>query len=231
MDITERELAGLPSPVAAWLRRVGVVGRPRVDRFRVRFGAAIRGAPREKYMRGTAWQDSTVSPPERLFRMKVRKAGLPVRVRHHYQAGHATMEARLLGLLPLVELDGPELSRSETVTVLNDLFLLAPGAIPFAGLAWEVGPEEVVRAILQVGGHRVSAALEFDHAGDLVGFRSDDRYRSDRSGHHLERWSTPILTFQELDGLRLPREAEARWGVGEGAWTYARFVVESVDYG
>ena len=38
------------------------------------------------------------------------------------------MRVRLLSLIPMVDASGPDLRRKETVTVFNDLCLLAPGA-------------------------------------------------------------------------------------------------------
>ena len=92
----------------------------------------------------------------------------------------------------------------------------------------DVAAGRPMRAVWENEGHRVSAVLHFDQAGDLADFHSDDRYRIQGDTAVLERWSTPILSYQEVDGLRLPREAEARWGAGEDRWSYARFVLEAV---
>lgn len=228
--VGEADLESLPPAAARWLRRVGVVGRPRVGSLYVRFQAEIRGGPEERWMRGSAEQYSFLDPPERLFTMDVTRAGLPVDVYHRYTGEGATMQARLLGVVPVLDATGPELARSETVTFLNDMVLLAPAALLDAGVSWEELDGRRVAVAWEHGGHRVEAVLHFDEAGDLVDFHSHDRYQTDGTTHTLARWSTPVLEFGDFDGLRLPREAEARWGEEGESWCYARFVVEEVRY-
>lgn len=228
--IVEADLEPLPPAVARWLRRVGVVGRPRVRSLYVRFQAEIRGGAEERWMRGTAEQFSFLDPPERLFTMDVTRAGLPVDVYHRFTGEGATMQARLLGVVPVLDATGPELAQSETVTFLNDMVLLAPGALLDAGVSWEAADPRQARVGWEHGGHRVEAVLHFDEAGDLVDFHSHDRYQTDGTAHTLARWSTPVLEFGDFDGIRLPREAEAHWGEEGESWSYARFVVEEVRY-
>lgn len=58
--------------------------------------------------------------------MTTRMKGLPVAVLHDFSRGGATMKVRLAGLLNVVDLGGPDLTRTETVTILNDLAFFAP---------------------------------------------------------------------------------------------------------
>ena len=116
------------------------------------------------------------------------------------------------------------------MTVLNDILLFAPGAVPAAPLEWEETEDGTVRVSLENAGHRVSAELEFDDAGDLVGFVSRDRSRSENGTLRVVPWSTPVLRFGEVNGVRLPVEAEARWLDPGGAWTYVTLTLRDVAY-
>ncbi|HSG47407.1 MAG TPA: DUF6544 family protein, partial [Longimicrobiales bacterium] len=228
--VREEELADLPPAVRRWLVRVGVVGRPRVLSFHVRFHGRIRSAPDGPWMPGPVEQYSLVEPLGRLFFMEASRVGVPAHVYHRYLDGAATMEARLAGVVPLMDVEGDELTRAETVTVLNDLLLFAPGAVPVAPLEWEELPDGRVRVSLENAGHRVSAELTFDESGDLVDFVSRDRSRAEDGVLRVVPWSTPVLKFGEVNGLRLPVEAEARWLDPEGAWRYVTFTLEGVAY-
>lgn len=228
--VTEAELAHLPPAVRRWLMRVGVVGRPRVTSFHARFDGLIRGGPDEPWMSGPVEQYSVLQPVGRLFFMKAFRMGVPAHVYHRYLDGAATMEARLVGVVPLMDVGGEELTRAETVTVLNDLLLFAPGAVPGMPLEWEELDQRRVRVSLENAGHRVSAELEFDDAGDLVGFVSRDRSRSEGGTLRVVPWSTPVLAFGEVNGVRLPVEAEARWLDPGGAWTYVTLTLREVAY-
>lgn len=228
--LTEVELRGLPLPVQRWLRRIGVVGRPRVHSFRATFRAWIRSGPEEAWMTGPAEQYAFFHPVGRYFFMRAARWGVPAQVYHRYAAGTASMEARVAGLLPILDVRGSEMRRSETVTVLNDIFLFSPGAIPWLPLEWGESADGRVQVTFVNAGERVSAILDFDEQGDLVGFLSEDRSRFDGGDHHPVPWSTPVRSFGEFRGVRLPSEAEAWWMESGGRWSYARLAVVNVRY-
>lgn len=228
--ITSADLAGLPPRIRRYLERVGVVGEPRVWSFHAGFRARIRGAPEDRWMAGTAEQYELFHPPARLFFMKARKLGLPVHVLHRYVGDSATMEGRLLGLLTIFEISGPELTRSETVTLLNDILFMAPAALVDLPVEWEVLDAYRVRATFTHAGHTVTAIAYFDEEGDLVDFDSEDRYQMDRDPPTLARWSTPFYEPRELGGRRLPSGGETRWGDPGEEWTYGDFTLRWIRY-
>jgi hypothetical protein len=67
-------------------------------------------------------------PPRRYFWMEATRGGLPVEGLHAYGETDASMRIRLLSLLPVVRVEGPQIMHSETVTLLNDACLFAPGS-------------------------------------------------------------------------------------------------------
>ena len=52
--------------------------------------------------------------------------GLPVAVLHDFNRDRTTMWVRLTGVVNVVNIGGPELTRTETVTILNDFCFFAP---------------------------------------------------------------------------------------------------------
>ena len=116
-----------------YLRLTGVVGQPRVQNYRIRFRGRIRSAPDARWMPFEADQQSFADQPTRLFHMRARMFGLPVDVFHRLTDGHATMQVKVFGAIPMVDARGPEMDRAETVTLFNDMCLLAPGTLVGAG--------------------------------------------------------------------------------------------------
>ena len=100
--VTEADLAPLPEPVQRYLRRAGVVGQPRVRNYRLRFRGRIRGGPDSRWMPFEADQQSFVDQPTRLFLMRASMMGVPVEAFHRLVAGHATMEVKVAGCIPIV---------------------------------------------------------------------------------------------------------------------------------
>ena len=221
--LTEADLAGLPSPLAAYVRRSGAVGRPRVTSLRAELRGRIRSGPGSAWMPFTATQVNTFGArPQRAFLMEATRAGLPVTVLHSYADATATMRAKVLSCVTVVDAAGPAMDRGETVTVFNDLVVLAPGAVPDAPVRWTALDDRHVRGTYTNGDQAVSAELTFDEHHDLVDFTSDDRARASADGRHFTRqpWSTPLSGHAVVDGRRVLTSGAARWrDPGTSRWS------------
>jgi len=220
--VTDADLLGLPEPVACYLRRSGVVGQPRAKNFRAVWKGRIRGKPDDAWMEFTAEQHNFLSDDTRLFFMDARRAGLPVDVLHRFADGQASMKVKLASLLPLVDVSGPQPTRAETVTLLNDMSILAPSSLLRDDLTWTPVDDHSARAGFTVGPNTVHAVLKFDDDCDLVDFVSDDRLALESDGKTFspQRWSTPLRDHRSFGPLRVAGGGEGRWHPPEGDYTY-----------
>lgn len=227
--ITEADLEPLPESVQRYLRIVGVVGQPRIHHFRAEWRGRIRTTADDPWMEFTAEQYNFPDEPARFFLMDATRSGLPVDVLHVFEGGSATMRVRLLSLFPMVDAGGPEATRAEVVTLLNDLSLLAPGALIDPSIRWEPIDERSVRAEYTVGPNRISAVLLFNQEGELVDFVSEDRLAASSDGSEFTRqgWSTPVGDYRSLGPLRVMSRGEGRWHPPDGEFTYIE--LELVD--
>lgn len=234
-DVTEADLTDLPQAVAAYVRRSGAVGKPRVVNLRARIHGRIRAKGNSPWMTFTGEQVNTYGHrPRRLFTMDATLSGLPVDILHIYIGPSATMRVKACSLVPMVNMAGPDMDRSETVTLLNDLCLLAPAALIAAPISWQPIDTDHVRATYTNGAQTVTAELAFNSKHDLVDFVSDDRSRASPDGKSSDRqrWSTPVCNYRSFDSRRLCTSGEGRWHAPapEGQFTYIEFHVDDITY-
>jgi hypothetical protein len=230
--VTEAELAPLPPLVQTYLRRVGVVGKPHVRSFHAVFAAQFRRAPDAAWMAAAVDQHNFyVGPaPARLFFMRASQWGIPFVALHRYVGDAATMQVRVAGLFEIVNASGPEMTQGETVTLFNDICILAPAVLIDVPVRWQTLGDRQVSGTFTNAGKTISAVLTFDDVGDLVDFVSEDRYQSDGKTHKLVPWSTPLRNYRDFGGVRLAAEGDAYWREADGEWPYARFVLERITY-
>ena len=233
--LTERDLDPLPAPVARYVRRSGAVGKPPVASFRAVFHGRIRAGADKPWMAFTGEQVNTYGAmPGRLFKMDATMARMPVDVLHVFTGDSATMRVKLCSLLPMVNTTGPELTRAETVTLLNDLCVLAPAALPDARIIWTPMGGHQARATFTRAGHTVTADLIFDGQDRLVDFTSDDRYQASSDGKALQsqRWFTPLRNYRSFHGRTISTSGRACWDTpDEGQFSYLEFEVDDITYG
>jgi hypothetical protein len=233
--VSEADLATLPQAVAAYVRRSGAVGQPRVMNFRARIHGRIRSGANSAWMPFTGEQVNTYGPePSRLFIMDATLFGLPVDVLHVCLGSTATMRVKACSILPMVNASGPEMDRGETVTLLNDLSLLAPAALIAAPIKWQPIDDDHVRATFTNRAQTVTAELTFNRDRDLVDFVSDDRLRASRDGKSFirQQWSTPVRNYRTVDSRRHFTDGEGQWHASgpESEFTYIEFSVDEIHY-
>lgn len=230
--ITDADLAHLPAVVQTYLRTAGAVGQPRVRNFRARFRGQIRGGPNARWMTFTAEQLSSMDEPARLFLMEASMYGVPVQALHMYVGPKATMRVKVASILQVADARGPDMDRAETVTLLNDMCVLAPGALMTSRIRWQEVDSRTVRAHFTNAGHTISAELSFNDSGELTDFRSDDRLRSSSDGRVFTRtrWSTPVANYRAFGPHRVGVRGEARWHPEDGAFAYGRFQLDEIEY-
>jgi hypothetical protein len=229
--VTEADLAPLPEPVQRYLRASGVIGHPRVSTVRVRMHGRIRSAPDAPWMPFEAEQYNRFDPPARLFYLTASRAFVPIQGYHRYVGHAATMRIKAAALVPVASAAGPDMTRAETVTLLNDMCLLAPASLIESSIAWESRDARTVRAAFSNAGQTVRATLEFNDAGDLVNFWSDDRARSEDDGSLTPaRWSTPVTEYRRFGAARVIAGGDARWTDARGEWPYIELTIDEVVF-
>ena len=231
--VTVVDLARLPAPVAGYVRQTGALGQLHVLTLRARFHGRIRGGPTKPWMTFTGEQVNTYGPqPSRFFFMDAELLGLPVEVLHAFEAGAATMRVRALSLFTMVNAAGAEMDRAETVTVFNDLCILAPAALVDAPVTWHVLDDHHVRGTYTYSANTITAVLTFNDDHELVDFFSDDRTAVSTDGKTFtpQRWSTPISGYRKLGSWRLGTIGKGRWHAPDGEYTYIEYDLDDITY-
>lgn len=225
--ITEANLAHLPEPVRRYLIYVGVVGQPKVVSMKAVFKAEMRSKSQDWFTLEVE-QHNFFDQKERFFFLRAKVKGLPTIGYHKYTRGEASMRIKLLGLIPVVSVDGDSLFTAETVTFFNDMCFLAPATLIDKRIKWQEIDSSTVRATFSNLSTSIEAVLHFNQEGQLIKFVSDDRY--DVNEKQRFRFSTPLSQFKKMSGYMLPTYGEAIWHYPEGPFAYGKYTLKQITY-
>jgi hypothetical protein len=229
--LAEADLAGLPAPVRRYVLASGAVGRPVPTSVRVELDARMVKRPGAAPFAARSEQHDFFPDPTRLFAMRATMAGLPVVALHDYGGGTASMTVRVARLFDAVDVRGADLHRAETVTLLNDWVIFAPGRLADPRLRWRPIDDRSAEVALVDAGREVRATLHFDERDELVDFVSDDRLALGDDGVlRSYRFSTPLRAYKDFGGVRVASEGEAVWHYPEGPFAYGSFVTRALSY-
>jgi hypothetical protein len=231
--LAEADLDGLPEPVQRYLRVSGSVGQPRVANFTARLRGRIRSSRDARWIPLEIEQHNVVvNRRARFFYFTGSMWGLPVQGYHRYAESAATMRVKAAALVPVAVAAGPEMDQSETVTLFNDMCLFAPASLADPAIVWESAGGNTARAVFTNAGHTIRAELFFNDAGELIDFRSNDRYQASPDGKTFTKlpWSTPLRDYRQFGAVRLASKGEARWHDPEGTYAYVELTTDEVRY-
>ncbi len=231
--VGEDDLSELPEAVRRYVRVTGSVGQPQVMSFRATWKGRIRSSASEPWMAFDAEQYNFYrGTPSRLFFMDATMKGLPVDVFHRFVGDAATFRVRLLSLFTMVNAKGPVMNRGETVTLFNDLCVLAPSMLVDRAIEWREVDAHTVRARYTRGAETIGAELTFNDAGELVDLASDDRPSASADGKSFtpQRWTTPLRNYRSFGPRRVSTFGETRYDAPSGSYAYGEFELVSVDY-
>jgi len=217
--ITEAMVAGLPEPVARYLRYTGVIGRPIAQTVEVIQKGRMRPGPGQPWMALTARQVYSVDPPGFVWAGQILVGPLPVaRARDLYLEGQGAMLVTVGSLLTVVDARGPEMDQGSMMRYLSEMMFF-PTAFLGANIAFEPIDDQSARVTLTDHGHDVAGTMRFDAVGRLTTFEAL-RYQLVDGKNELTAWSTPVSSYGQFEGLRIPVRGTAVWKLADGDLTY-----------
>lgn len=228
--LSEADIHHLPAVVQKYLRYTGSVGKTKVVNFRAEFRGGIRFSPSDDFMPLRSVQYNFTDQPSRLFYIVAKKYGIPVVGVHLYLNQHAIFKIKILGLFTVVDAKGKEMDQGETVTLLNDMCVMAPASLIDHRIRWESIDELSVKAVFTNGHITISALLYFNEKGELSNFISNDRFETDGKVYKNYPWSTPITGYRDVHGYRLPSGAKLLYSRADGEFCYGEFELHNIEY-
>jgi TusA-related sulfurtransferase len=127
--LTEAELDGLPGPVRRYLCAAIAPGTPLATASRLRMRGHI------KVGRWLPFHAQQTLSPHHGFQWNARAAGV-ITGFDRYASGQGQMRWKLLGLLPLVHADGPEVTRSTVGRAAAEAVWVPTALLPRFGVDW-----------------------------------------------------------------------------------------------
>jgi hypothetical protein len=225
--LTNTDLRLLPPPVQQYIQYSGAINKPTIKNMRIVFEGSMRDKGKN-WFKFRSVQYNFFDEPTRLFFMKGKMYGLTVPGYHAYQQAEASMDIRLFGIIPIVQLKGQVMSKAETVTFFNDMCLLAPATLIDKRIEWVSWDSSSAKAIFTNRANKITATLYFNTKGQLINFISDDRTAI--STMKLYRFSTPVKDYQQMNGRNIMTYGETIWHYPEGEFVYGKFNLKSIEY-
>jgi hypothetical protein len=145
--------------------------------------------------------------------------------RDQYRDGEASMQMRVLSLIPVANKTGGGLNQGDLLRYLGELQWFPAGALADY-VTWEPLEADSARATISYGGITASMTFLFGADGRLLEERAI-RYNDARGRN--ESWVNRNDSDGEFGGIRVPAVGEARWEYDSGPHPYIRWRITDVE--
>jgi len=206
-------LAGLPPPARDWLTHAIAPGTPLWRSARLTMHGTLKVGGR--WCPFTATQ---VHAPGRgmLWKARARMMGLPIVGHDLYAEGRGEMRWKLLGLVPVVTADGPDIARSARGRLAAEAIIMVPTWLVSPHVTWTAEGSRTVVARFAVDGEPFDIRLELGEAGALRRvslLRWGKPLSEDAVG--LFPFGCEVLEERTFAGLTVPYRMRAGWFFGQ----------------
>ena len=228
--ITPEMLATLPAPIQRYMEYTGVVGKQIPTSVAVKYTGQFRQSLEQPWMPMVAEQRYTTDPASFEWQAKFKMMGIPIlRVTDRYEQGKGSMRGKLAGIFTIFDAkDHKALDQGSMMRYLNEVMWF-PTAYFSEKFAWQAIDDASAQITYTDFGRSISATLFIDAEGKLTNFIGE-RYRELNGEYTLDKWSTPITSYAEFNGLRLPGGGTGTWLLPEGELTYIELSLQELHY-
>jgi hypothetical protein len=141
------------------------------------------------------------------------------------------MDWRLLGVIPLVHAEGPDVSRSAAERAAGESIWVPTALLPGSGSSWTLDEDRLGVAVV-VDGHGVRLEHRIDEGGRLLSSSFQRWGDPDKSGMWaLHPFGVQVTAYRTFGGVTIPSAGRAGWHFGTDRWASGEFFrFEITDY-
>ncbi len=227
------ETNGLPEPVKRYFHQALKDGLPLISQAYLIQKGGFRTRPEmEGWAKLSARQAFSSDPKALVWDAKIAVApAVSVRVCDVYQNGTGAMKAALFSMVPLVDVNGgEEIDQGALMRYLAEALWFPTALLPSQGVVWEAIDENRARATMVDAGNTASLEFSFNDEGEIVSVYSPARYREVDGAYIPTPWEGRFADYTEVNGYRVPIEAEVAWHLPDGVFHYWRAMIVEIHY-
>lgn len=222
--IRERELKGLPEPLADYLKASGVLGKKRIKFAEFKETGFIRQDIKSDWMPLTANQYFAGNVPGFVWLANAEMGPVSVSVRDIYFKGYGNMLVQAFALYTIADAKGPETDISALGRCFGELTLL-PTAFLNKGIKWEAIDKSAVKGTIEDSDVKVSAIFKFNGKNECYEFIAD-RFAFENGKYIARKFIGRSTDYFEVGGIKIPKNLSGSWVLDSGEFEYVKIKIE-----
>jgi hypothetical protein len=210
---TPEMVAAQPEPVQRYFLHAIALGTPIATAVQLQMRGSFRLGQDKPWMAMRATE--IISPKGFVWQATMGQGLLQLRGADYSVDGMGRVQFSLAGLLPVVDAQGPDITRASIGRLAGELTWLPAALLPQQGVSWRAIDDHTIEATQTIAGETVPLTLEIDSDGRLLRL-SFPRWGDQTEDQHFAYipFGSEVQREQTIGGYTIPAQVSAGWGFG-----------------
>ena len=225
------DLEGLPEPVQRYFKYALRDGQEHIKFVRLKQVGEFRMKENQPWMPIKAEQYFTTEDPAFIWRVKLTMAPfIWIEGRDMYYQGKGNMFIKLLSTITVADATGSEMDISSLIRFLSETPWFPTALLPSDYIEWKEVDSNSAQAVIKDNGYTASGIFTFNEKGEIIKFVTNDRYMEVDGKYFKEQWGGYYRNYQEINGMKIPIEAEVEWNLSDRDLQYVKLKITDIQY-
>ncbi len=225
------DLKGLPEPVQRYFKYALRDGQEHIKFVRLKQVGEFRMKENQPWMPIKAEQYFTTEDPAFIWQVKLTMAPfIWIEGRDMYYQGKGNMFIKLLSTITVADATGSEMDISSLIRFLSETPWFPTALLPSDYIEWKEVDSNSAQAVIKDNGYTASGIFTFNEKGEIIKFVTNDRYMEVDGKYFKEQWGGYYRNYQEINGMKIPIEAEVEWNLSDRDLQYVKLKITDIQY-
>jgi hypothetical protein len=211
--IDEADLQGLPEPARRWMVAAAGIGTTCSAAVRLRIEGQMRPKPGAPPFDIKA--DETIGIGTGFVWLARSRIGLfQMSVLDAYHDREGFMAGRFIGIVPLMNARGGDVTRSARHRLAAESALFPNALLPRDGIRWEPVDDERAAIVFTIDGETIPVTVRIDSAGNLTEVTMERWGDVGRDGFGLIPYGFAVEQHRTFEGITIASRVRGGWWYG-----------------
>ncbi len=218
-----RQLTGLPDPVQRYFLHVLRDGQPYINTARLTHDGYFKIGQDKAWVKIKGEQYFTTCRPGFIWKGKTSQ----FTAIDQYILGKGRLQVFLMALMRIINGQGESYDQGELMRWISESVWFPTNLLPAEHLNWLPIDATKAQVIFRAGPTKASFIVTFDKKDEIIQMETR-RYMGKGD---LQPWVAKMTNYKEINNIIVPSRAEAIWRLAGGDFSYARFHINTLQYG
>ena len=217
-----KQLISLPEPVQRYFKHVLKDGQPYISYARITHDGQFKTGLDKDWINIKGEQYATTEKPGFIW----KETTSMFTARDMFITDKGRLVVSLFSLYNVLDAKGEKYNQGELIRWLGESILYPTNLLPGERLQWFAIDFQTAKLTFNYNKLSFFFIITFNEIGEITQMETK-RYMDEKN---LETWIIKLADYKEMNSVFVPTTFEVLWRLEKGDFSYAKFIVQKIEY-